>query len=82
MDPLPKRRKEGGGEIVEVYGFAGWIASLVAYGEQLARLSAAYFISSTPLVDCAAFFPPRRTPADLTYQAADPFPNANGGALP
>lgn len=33
MDPLPRRRKEGGGEIVEVYGFAGWIASLVAYGE-------------------------------------------------
>ena len=32
MDPLPRRRKEGGGEIVEVYGFAGWIASLVAYG--------------------------------------------------
>ncbi|CAM9521919.1 unnamed protein product [Hapterophycus canaliculatus] len=31
MDPLPRRRKEGGGEIVEVYGFAGWIASLVAY---------------------------------------------------
>lgn len=33
MDPLPRRRKEGGGEIVEVYGFAGWIASLVAYGK-------------------------------------------------
>eukprot|EP00903_Cladosiphon_okamuranus_P008125 g7826.t1 len=31
MEPLPRRRKEGGGEIVEVYGFAGWIASLVAY---------------------------------------------------
>lgn len=35
MDPLPRRRKEGGGEIVEVYGFAGWIASLVAYGEKI-----------------------------------------------
>ncbi|CAN0187309.1 unnamed protein product [Ascophyllum nodosum] len=31
MEPLPRRRKEGGGEIVEVYGFAGWIASFVAY---------------------------------------------------
>lgn len=42
MDPLPRRRKEGGGEIVEVYGFAGWIASLVAYGEQQAHLNTAY----------------------------------------
>lgn len=41
MDPLPRRRKEGGGEIVEVYGFAGWIASLVAYGEQQAHLNTA-----------------------------------------
>ena len=41
MDPLPRRRKEGGGEIVEVYGFAGWIASLVAYGEQQVHLNAA-----------------------------------------
>lgn len=39
MDPLPRRRKEGGGEIVEVYGFAGWIASLVAYGEQAVALA-------------------------------------------
>ena len=56
MDPLPRRRKEGGGEIVEVYGFAGWIASLVAYGEQLAHLNRASF-SSTSFVGCAAFFP-------------------------
>ncbi|CAM9311795.1 unnamed protein product [Choristocarpus tenellus] len=31
MDHLPRRRREGGGEIVEVYGFAGWITTLVAY---------------------------------------------------
>ncbi|CAN0283162.1 unnamed protein product, partial [Discosporangium mesarthrocarpum] len=31
MEHLPRRRREAGGEIVEIYGFAGWITSLVAY---------------------------------------------------
>lgn len=50
MAPLPRRRKEGGGEIVEVYGFAGWIASFVAYGEQPKSLTTdgSHFVLQQP----------------------------------